>query len=54
MRLKKPDALTLRIIHGYNQGQILAQMVRKRYRSHPHVQRIELSMNPGITDIITK
>ncbi|WP_432275138.1 Smr/MutS family protein [Catenibacterium sp.] len=52
--LKKPDALTLRIIHGYNQGQILAQMVRKRYRSHPHVQRIELSMNPGITDIITK
>lgn len=52
--LKKPDALTLRIIHGYNQGQILAQMVRKRYHSHPHVQRIELSMNPGITDIITK
>lgn len=52
--LKKPDALTLRIIHGYNQGQILAQMVRKRYRNHPHVQRIELSMNPGITDIITK
>ena len=52
--LKKPDALTLRIIHGYNQGQILAQMVRKRYSSHPHVQRIELSMNPGITDIITK
>ena len=52
--LKKPDAFTLRIIHGYNQGQTLGQMVRKRYRSHPHVQRIELSMNPGITDIITK
>ena len=52
--LKIPDALTLRIIHGYNQGQTLGQMVRKRYRSHPHVQRKELSMNPGITDIITK
>ena len=52
--LKKSDALTLRIIRGYNQGQTLGQMVRKRYRSHPHVQRIELSMNPGITDIITK
>ena len=52
--LKKPDSFTWRIMHGYNQGQTLGQMVRKRYRSHPHVQRIELSMNPGITDIITK
>lgn len=52
--LKKPEAMTLRIIHGYNQGQVLGKMVRKRYRSHPHVKRIELSMNPGITDIITK
>ena len=27
--LKKPDALTLRIIHGYNQGQTLGQMGEK-------------------------
>lgn len=52
--LKKPEAMILRIIHGYHQGQVLSKMVRKKYRSHPHVERIELSMNPGITDIITK
>ena len=30
--LKKPDALTLRIIHGYNQGQISQSSSRTKNR----------------------
>lgn len=44
----------IRIVHGYHNGQHIAQMVRKSFRSHPKVERIELSMNPGITDLIIR
>lgn len=44
----------IRIVHGYHNGQNIARMVRKNFRSHPKVERIELSMNPGITDLIIR
>lgn len=44
----------IRIIHGYHGGTILRDMIRKEYRSYPRVLRIELSMNPGITELILK
>ena len=44
----------IRVIHGYQHGTTLRNGIRKRYRSHPKIKRIELSMNPGITDLILK
>ncbi len=44
----------VRIIHGYNHGNVLKNMVRKEFRSHPKIERIELSLNQGITDLIVK
>lgn len=36
------------VIHGYNRGSALLQMVRSSYR-HPRVKQKLLSMNPGVT-----
>lgn len=44
----------IRIIHGYHGGTVLRNMIRREYRSHPRILRIELSMNPGITELILK
>jgi hypothetical protein len=44
----------VRIIHGCNNGIVLRNMIRKELRSHPKIERIELSMNGGITDLIIK
>ena len=46
------NVIMIRIIHGYQGGTALRQMIRSRYRKHPKVKRVELSMNPGITDLI--
>lgn len=37
----------IRVIHGYQGGQAIRDMVRSRYRSHPQVLRLELGLNPG-------
>lgn len=44
----------IRIIHGYTGGTALRDMVRKTYRSHPKIIRVELGMNPGVTDLVLR
>lgn len=44
----------IRIIHGYHNGTILRNMIRKEFRTHPKIKRIELSMNQGITDLVLR
>ena len=44
----------LRIIHGFHGGTVLRDAVRAHYRNHPKIKRIELSLNPGETDLILK
>jgi DNA-nicking Smr family endonuclease len=55
-RLKQAsnEVYILRIIHGYHGGTALRDMVRKEYRNNPKVKRVELSLNPGITDLILR
>jgi len=48
------DVYMIRVIHGYHSGTVLRDMLRKEYRSHPRVLRIELSMNPGITELVLR
>ena len=44
----------IRVIHGYTGGTALRDMVRKNYRSHPKILRVELGMNPGVTDLVLR
>ena len=43
----------LRVIHGYNLGNHLQELVREQYRSHPKVLRV-LPVNPGVTDLVLR
>lgn len=44
----------LRVIHGYNSGTALRDMIRKAYAKHPKVKRIELGLNQGITELVLR
>ena len=48
------NVYTIRIIHGYHNGTALRDMLRREYRSHPRILRVELTMNPGITEFILR
>lgn len=45
---------SLKVIHGYHGGTVLRDAVRKRYRAHPRVKRIELGLNQGETELILR
>ena len=54
-RLRRADgAYRLRVIHGYHGGIVLRDAVHTCYRNHDKVKRIELSLNPGGTDLILR
>lgn len=55
-QLKKVKGSTyrIRIIHGYQNGTQLRDMIRKEYRSHPKICRLEVGINPGITDLVLR
>ena len=44
----------IRIIHGYQHGTTLKKMIQRVYRQHPIVKRIEIGLNPGVTELILK
>ena len=44
----------LELIHGYNGGTQLRDMIRRTYAAHPKVLRLELGLNPGITELVLR
>jgi len=44
----------LRIIHGFNRGTKLRDMVYSTYSNHPKVIAIRQGANPGITELFLK
>lgn len=54
--LKRARAGTyrIRVIHGYRSGTVLRDMLRKTYRSHPQVIRLEVGFNQGVTDLVLR
>lgn len=44
----------IRIIHGYNLGTEIKEMVREEYRSHNKVKRICSGTNDGETDLVLR
>lgn len=50
----KKDVYRLRVVHGYRGGTKIKEMIRKQYRNHEKVIRIEYGLNQGITDLVLK
>ena len=44
----------IRVIHGFNSGTELRSMVRETYKNNPKVLRLELGINPGVTDLVLR
>ena len=44
----------LEVVHGYHGGTQLRDMVRRTYVKHPKVKRLELSLNPGVTELVLR
>ena len=54
LKRAKSGTYRIRLIHGYHGGTALRDMIRKNYRSHPKILRIELGLNPGETDLVLR
>lgn len=44
----------IEVIHGYHRGDQLRSMVRRIYAKHPKVKRIEVGLNPGVTELVLR
>ena len=54
LRRANASVYRIRVIHGYRGGTVLRDAVRRHYRDHPKVKRIEIGLNPGETDLILR
>lgn len=54
--LRRASACTyrIRIIHGFNGGTSLRNLVRTAYLDHPRVIRPETRLGDGVTDLILR
>lgn len=54
--LKAADASTyqIKLIHGYNRGTSLKNMIMDEYRYHPKVSRIQPGDNLGVTVLVLR
>ncbi|MDR1620196.1 MAG: Smr/MutS family protein [Clostridiales bacterium] len=48
------EVYRIRVIHGYQRGTVLRNMIRSAYKKHPKVLRVELSLNQGQTELVLK
>ncbi len=54
LKKAKKDIYRIRVIHGYQSGTHLRDLVRGEYSRHPKVLRIEIGLNQGSTDLILR
>lgn len=54
LKKAKRNVYQIKVIHGYRGGTAIRDMVRKTYRNHPKVVRVELPLNPGETILVLK
>ena len=54
--LRRAGAATcrIRVVHGFNSGTALKELVQKRYARHPRVRRIATGLNRGVTELILR
>ena len=44
----------IRVIHGWNAGTAIRDLVREEYACHPKVRRVAQGANPGITELVLR
>ena len=54
LKRAKGSVYRLRLIHGYQGGTALRDMIRETYRHHLRVLRVELGLNPGETELVLR
>lgn len=54
LKKAKSSLYRIRVIHGYQSGTELKNMVRKEYLKNPKVLRIEIGLNQGMTDLVLR
>ncbi len=54
LRRARRDTYRLELVHGYHGGSALRDMIRREYRNHPKVKRIDIGLNPGATDLVLR
>jgi DNA-nicking Smr family endonuclease len=54
LRRSRTGTYRLRVIHGSHGGTALRDMVRREYSKHPKVLRLEIGLNPGVTDLVLR
>ena len=54
LRRASKSVYRLRLIHGYNSGTALRNMLRTEFAGHKKVLRVELGLNQGITDLVLR
>ena len=54
LRRAKRDTYRIELVHGYHGGSALRDMVRRTYKNHPKVRRIDIGLNPGVTELVLR
>jgi DNA-nicking Smr family endonuclease len=54
LKTAKKDIYRIRVIHGYQGGTQLRDLVRGEYSRHPKVLRVEVGLNQGSTDLVLR
>lgn len=44
----------IRVVHGFNLGTELREMVRQEFARAPRVLRVETGLNPGVTELVLR
>ncbi len=54
LRKARAGTYRIRVIHGFNSGTELRDMIRRDYGAHPKVRRIAAGPNGGVTELILR
>ena len=44
----------LELVHGYHGGSAIRDMILRTYTRHPKVLRLEVGLNPGVTELVLR
>lgn len=54
LKRARGDIYRLRIVHGYRSGTALKDFIKKEYKKHPKVLRLEYGLNQGQTELVLR
>ena len=54
LRRLRPGTMRIRLIHGFNSGTALRDMIRTEYADHPKIRRMETRLGAGMTDLVLR